>query len=121
MADRNGSGRDDDDASAPLLEHVRDDTGAADSGNEGACARYRADWREILNSKQKHYFILALVALDVMCILTDVFIALISCDTGRKDEEWVGRTREALEIPGLVFSCIFLIELLLCVWAFGFR
>ncbi|KAJ4396284.1 hypothetical protein N0V93_000503 [Gnomoniopsis smithogilvyi] len=75
----------------------------------------------LLVSKQKHYFILALVALDVACLLTDILIALIDCDKRIKNDEWVPEVREALERAGLVFSCLFLVELLLCLWAFGFK
>lgn len=75
----------------------------------------------LLVSKQKHYFILALVALDVACLLTDILIALIDCDKRIKNDAWVPDVREALERAGLVFSCLFLVELLLCLWAFGFK
>lgn len=75
----------------------------------------------LLVSKQKHYFILALVALDVACLLTDILIALIDCDKRIKNDAWVPDVREALERAGLVFSCLFLAELILCLWAFGFK
>ncbi|KAJ4422502.1 hypothetical protein N0V82_002836 [Gnomoniopsis sp. IMI 355080] len=75
----------------------------------------------LLVSKQKHYFILALVALDVACLLTDILIALIDCDKRIKNDAWVPEVREALERAGLVFSCLFLTELILCLWAFGFK
>ncbi|PSR98979.1 hypothetical protein BD289DRAFT_361777 [Coniella lustricola] len=75
--------------------------------------------RKLLISKQKHYFTLALVALDVSCLLADILIALIDCDSRIKNDGWVPDVREGLEHAGLVFSCLFLVELLLCLWAFG--
>lgn len=77
--------------------------------------------QSLLVSKQKHYFILALVALDVACLLTDILIALIDCDKRIKNDQWVPEVREALERAGLVFSCLFLVELILCLWAFGVK
>lgn len=73
----------------------------------------------LLISKKKHYFILALVALDVTCLLTGILIALIDCDKRIKNDAWVPEVREDLERAGLVFSCLFLLELLLCLWSFG--
>ncbi|KAF3760857.1 hypothetical protein M406DRAFT_358374 [Cryphonectria parasitica EP155] len=79
----------------------------------------RRQCQGLLVSKQKHYLIMALVALDVSCLLADILIALIDCDSRIQDDKWVPDVREALEHAGLVFSCLFLVELLLCLWAFG--
>ncbi|ROV92372.1 hypothetical protein VMCG_09153 [Cytospora schulzeri] len=81
--------------------------------------RYRC--KGLLVSKQKHYFTLGLVALDVSCLLADLFIALIDCDERIKNDAWVPGVREGLEIAGLVFSCLFMVELIMCLWAFGFE
>jgi hypothetical protein len=57
------------------------------------------------------------VALDVGSIFTDLFITLYLCD--HKDAQgWID-TQEALGIIGLVFSSLFLLELVLSIWAFG--
>lgn len=84
------------------------------------------DWQRhrcqgLLVSKQKHYLTLALVALDVSCLLADIFIALIDCDKRIENDKWVPEVREGLEIAGLVFSCLFMVELIMCLWAFGFK
>lgn len=76
--------------------------------------------RRFLSSKQKHYMVMGLVALDVAGILADIFVALISCDKHEQDEDWVDDVRNPLQITGLVISCLFLVELLISVWAFGF-
>jgi len=81
----------------------------------------RQKTREFLSSKIKHYIILGMVALDVAGVLADIFITLIACDLGKKDEEWVGRSQGILYLVGLVFSSLFLVELMVTVWAFGVR
>lgn len=82
-------------------------------------ARRRERCRDLLVSKPKHYLVLALVALDVSCLLADIFITLIDCDSRIKNDAWVPAVHEALEDAGLTFSCLFLAELILSLWAFG--
>lgn len=53
--------------------------------------------------------------------MANIFVELVACDMKREDEPWVKNTREGLTIAGLVFSSLFLIELVLCVIAFGWR
>jgi voltage-gated hydrogen channel 1 len=84
-------------------------------------ADHRQKARRLLSSKKKHYFIMALVSLDVLAILTEVFTALVACDMGQKDAEWVAKERDVLKIVELVFSSCFLLEILLTVWAFGLQ
>lgn len=111
----------------PLLEDQVDTTtqgpGEQNRGKEeiSTYTRHRRSCQSLLVSKQKHYLILALVALDVSCLLADIFIALIDCDERIKNDAWVPEVREGLERAGLVFSCLFLVELILCIWAFGFE
>ncbi|KAK8120592.1 hypothetical protein PG999_004712 [Apiospora kogelbergensis] len=81
----------------------------------------RRETRRFLSSKAKHWVILALVALDVAGILSDIFIALITCELKMEDKAWVQPTRSALTNFSLVMSCLFLLELLLCLWAEGIR
>jgi hypothetical protein len=90
-------------------------------GRRATYARYRRNVQAQLSTKKKHYMIMALVALDVSGILADIFVALIACDRQEQDEKWVEDTRHGLEIASLVFSCLFLTELILTVWSFGFR
>lgn len=105
-----------------LLEDEADatqETNHHDENGISSYSRHRHSCQDLLISKQKHYFILALVALDVSCLLAGLFIALIDCDERIKNDAWVPAVREGLEHAGLVFSCLFLAELLLCIWAFG--
>lgn len=104
----------------PLISG-QNDTSQDDRPVVSSYHRNQQRCQALLVSKQKHYFILALVALDVACLLTDILIALIDCDKRIKNDEWVPEVREALEHAGLVFSCLFLVELILCLWAFGIR
>lgn len=103
----------------PLL-HSRSDLDRQGGPDEvSTYARRREGCRDLLVSKQKHYLVLALVALDVSCLLADIFITLIDCDSRIKNDAWVPAVHEALEDAGLVFSCLFLAELILSLWAFG--
>ncbi|KAI2639013.1 hypothetical protein GGS26DRAFT_587784 [Hypomontagnella submonticulosa] len=74
----------------------------------------------LMNSRAKHWVVLVLIILDVAGILTDIFIALITCEIGIEDDAWVTPTRNGLTIFSLSLSCIFLVELLLSVFADGF-
>ncbi|KUI55441.1 Voltage-gated hydrogen channel 1 [Cytospora mali] len=104
----------------PLLQS-QDDSAQQQSPDEvSTYARRRQRCQGMLLSKQKHYFTLALVALDVSCLLADIFIALIDCDERIKNDAWVPGVRQGLEDAGLVFSCMFMVELIMCLWAFGF-
>lgn len=101
-----------DSVTRPLL-HSDEHTGSS------TYARYRRKARAELSTKKKHYFIMGLVALDVTSILADTFVALIACDKHEQGAKWVEDVRETLETASLVFSCLFMAELVLTVWAFG--
>ena len=105
----------------PLLSGFNSLLPSDDEPRSRAYARRRDQAKVLLSSKTKHYVIMSLVALDVASILADILIALISCDMGEQEEPWVEVTREALHLVGLIFSSMFLVELLLTVWAFGLR
>ncbi|KAI1459227.1 hypothetical protein F4805DRAFT_90058 [Annulohypoxylon moriforme] len=71
------------------------------------------------NSRTKHWILLVLIILDVAGILSDIFIALITCEIGVENDKWVAPTRSALTTFSLVMSCIFLVELALSMFADG--
>jgi len=75
---------------------------------------------EFLSSKAQHYTVLGLVSFDLLGIFADIIINLYQCDEKDTDPVW-DDVRNALGIAGLVFSCVFLLELILSVWAFGWR
>lgn len=105
----------------PLLHSQSDLDQQNSPGEVSSYERRRGRCRDLLVSKQKHYLVLALVALDVSCLLADIFITLIDCDSRIKNDAWVPTVHEALEEAGLVFSCLFLVELIMSLWAFGFE
>ena len=72
------------------------------------------------STRTRHWLVLILVILDVAGILADIFISLITCELGKKDEPWVGSTRQALTTFSLVMSCIFMVELFFSVLVDGF-
>ncbi|KAK0644524.1 hypothetical protein B0T16DRAFT_356452, partial [Cercophora newfieldiana] len=85
-------------------------------------AAARAETRAFLETKTKHYMVMGLVALDVLAILADVFIALMACDMRLEDEKegtWVGVTRGALHVTAAVLSGVFLVELGVMIWLGG--
>ncbi|KZZ91097.1 hydrogen voltage-gated channel 1 [Moelleriella libera RCEF 2490] len=59
------------------------------------------------------------VTLDVMTLLANVFIKLIACEMHQNDEEWVKTVVEDLELLGLIFSSLFVLELAACLFSFG--
>ncbi|KAH0333067.1 hypothetical protein KCU84_g10424, partial [Aureobasidium melanogenum] len=74
--------------------------------------------RRYLNSKFGHYAILLLVSLDCTCIFFEFVVQLLSCE-GKISESRGHVAQEAIGIVGLVFSCLFMLELLASIWAFG--
>lgn len=73
-----------------------------------------------LESKAQHYTVLALVSFDLLGIFADIIINLYQCDVKNTDPVW-NDVRDGLGIAGLVFSSMFLLELMLSLWAFGWR
>ncbi|KAH6610773.1 hydrogen voltage-gated channel 1 [Trichoderma cornu-damae] len=59
------------------------------------------------------------VALDVAALLANVFIQLIACEMHQTDEDWVEQVTKGLEIAGLAFSSLFLLELFAYVFSRG--
>lgn len=81
--------------------------------------------QRFLMSQTGHYAVLLLVSLDVACIFADLLISLFICEQRcGKDldatKALVG-AQEALKVVSLVFSCLFMAELIACVWAFGLK
>ncbi|OCK81457.1 hypothetical protein K432DRAFT_442360 [Lepidopterella palustris CBS 459.81] len=74
--------------------------------------------QRFLTSKAGHYSILLLVSLDVSCIFADFVINLFTCEA-RSPKSGYNTALEVLGIVSLVFSCLFMVELLASVWAFG--
>ncbi|CAJ2503012.1 Uu.00g104060.m01.CDS01 [Anthostomella pinea] len=79
----------------------------------------RAKTQRFFRSKTKHWLILTMIILDIADILTDVFIALITCELRREDEPWVAPTRAALAYFASTLGRLFVVELILSVFADG--
>jgi hypothetical protein len=76
--------------------------------------------KAFLSSRAQHYTVLGLVSFDLLGIFADIIINLYQCDEGDTNPKW-DNVREGLGIAGLVFSCLFLAELIASIWAFGWR
>ncbi|KAJ6443352.1 hydrogen voltage-gated channel 1 [Purpureocillium lavendulum] len=83
-------------------------------------ARWRRVGRRLLDSRRKHFLVMAVVTLDVAALLANVFIQLIACEMHQRREPWVLAVTDALETAGLVFSSLFMLELAACLFSFGF-
>ncbi|KAI1258662.1 hypothetical protein F5Y18DRAFT_340823 [Xylariaceae sp. FL1019] len=107
---------------APLLEHSSDHDDQAEPSHADTSTHIqhaRRITQKFFASPARHWAILALIVLDVAGILTDIFIALITCELKREREPWVTPTRDALTTFSLVMSCIFMVELALSIFADG--
>ncbi|PVH85330.1 hypothetical protein DL98DRAFT_568508 [Cadophora sp. DSE1049] len=76
--------------------------------------------KSFLSSRYQHYLVLSLVACDLLGIFADILIELYQCDFPDASPRW-NNVKNGLGIAGLVFSCLFMLELLLSVWVFGWR
>ena len=76
--------------------------------------------KAFLSSRYQHYLVLSLVACDLLGIFADILIELYQCDFSTASPRW-NDIKNGLGIAGLVFSCLFMLELLLSVWVFGWR
>lgn len=84
--------------------------------------RSRRFLRWFLPSKYGHYFVIILVSLDITCIFADFLVSLHVCEhrkqRGFNEEGWL-TAEELLGAFSLVFSSLFMVELLASLFAFG--
>jgi len=84
----------------------------------------RRGLQHFLTSKWGHYIVILLVSADISCIFADFLVSLHICEhCGEVNfdcKSWE-RANEALETVSLVFSCLFMAELVASIFAFGFR
>ena len=103
----------------------RDLSGQAQHGEHSDFEAVRAQTRRFLGSKYGHYLVLLLVSLDVSCIFADFLLGLYICEHTCKKGETVSEdlptAQDALGVVSLVFSCMFMIELLASIGAFGLQ
>ena len=93
-------------------------------GDETWIWRLRLTLQHWLTSKWGHYFVILLVAADITSIFADFLVSLHMCEHGGEPEfdtkAWRNAS-EVLDALSLVFSCLFMAELMGSVFAFGFR
>ncbi|KAF7189416.1 Voltage-gated hydrogen channel 1 [Pseudocercospora fuligena] len=90
----------------------------AEHSASSAAASARKQTKRFLTSKTGHYAVLLLVALDISCIFGDLLITSLACE-GHIPEKDAEKAGEVLGIVSLVFSCLFMVELLASIWSFG--
>lgn len=97
-----------------------------DHDGDGHITEHVSDWRSttrgFLSSRWGHYSILLLVSVDVACIFADFLIETHTCELKQKHQHvnvgWE-RAQEALSLVSLVFSCLFMLELIAATLSFG--
>lgn len=95
----------------------------APGGEDSKVHVFRRQTQRFLTSKLGHYLVLILVSLDVSIIFADFLISLYTCehscgqDNGMNKD--LGEAQNVLGIVSLDFSCLFMVELLASIWAFG--
>ena len=78
----------------------------------------RTQTKRYLTSKVGHYNVIVLVSLDVVSIFAEFLVNLLACE-GRIPNDGAETAEEVLGIVSLIFSCLFMLELLAGLWAFG--
>ncbi len=115
-------GMDDSESHSLLPNSHRTEPPASSSTSYLGAARKQV--RRFLSSKYGHYSVLLLVSLDVSCIFADFLISLYICEHSYGKNQNVGKelpeAQDILGVVSLLFSCLFMVELLASVWAFGF-
>lgn len=104
------------------IEHASQDFIAKQVGDANSAAyRIRKFLQWFLSSKYGHYLVITLVSLDVCGIFADFLISLHMCEHAGEDlRVWVN-INKALGALSLAFSCLFMVELLCSVYAFGLQ
>ncbi|CAH0024716.1 unnamed protein product [Clonostachys rhizophaga] len=75
--------------------------------------------KRFLSSKVGHYSVLTLVSLDVLGMIADFVLRLFQCEQGKSSYDW-DLALDILGALGLGFSCLFMVELIASIWAFGY-
>ena len=73
-----------------------------------------------LTSSPGHYAVLLLVALDISAIFADLLITSLACE-GHISRLDADLSSDILGIVSLIFSSLFMLELLASIWSFGAR
>jgi len=95
---------------------------SGDGSNVGGSPPKTAEWRvklgERLESPRAHLFILGLIALDIMCVLTEIVMSLFE-DCGSEEVVVGSVIIEIAEGISLFITVLFFIEIILTFVAFG--
>lgn len=110
-------------SSEPLLTHPPTTSSQQQSSTNTFIHVYRTLHRQthgLLSSRYQHYIVLSLVTFDLLGIFAAIIIELCFCKGEITSPVW-NDVQNGLEIAGLVFSCLFMLELVLSLWVFGWR
>jgi hypothetical protein len=111
-----------DEENTPLLSSTHQDDNDDDDDDDDSQTVSRKPPKQriarFLASKPGHYCILALVSLDIASIFAALIVRLLACEARIPPKPGL-RAEHALDIVGLCFGCLFVVELGVRVWAFG--
>lgn len=103
----------------PLLECEENDKEVSLSN------RCRSNACRFLESKWGHYSIIILVAADISGIFADFLLKLYICEHTCRGRQTISASfyqlTDLLGIMSLIFSSLFLLELVVSIWAFGIQ
>lgn len=80
--------------------------------------RVRHAVQQFITSKTGHSLVLMLVTLSASCVLANMIIAIVSCER-KSDDHGLANASMVLGAISLVVACIFVVELLAAIFAFG--
>ena len=101
------------------LEQASRDSISKSIEADSAAARIRRFLGWFLTSKYGHYMVMILVTLDVAGIFANFLISLHLCEHAEEDvDKWI-RINACIGVLSLVFSCLFMVELLCSIFVFG--
>ncbi|KXL48938.1 hypothetical protein M433DRAFT_400 [Acidomyces richmondensis BFW] len=83
-------------------------------------AKIRRETKHFLTSKTGHYSVLVLVSVDISSIFADIILQLETCERHVPEKDG-DKASSILGIFSLIFSCLFMVELIASIWAFGWQ
>lgn len=102
----------------PLLPSSNEGEHDNHSRPRSTIARLRLHTQAVLSSPLGRYTILALIGLDISGVFAEFLVTSLACDGSLPAHS--AETGEAvLSVLSLTFSSIFMVELILTLWAFG--
>ncbi|KAH7889287.1 hypothetical protein F5I97DRAFT_1843068 [Phlebopus sp. FC_14] len=105
----------------PLLSMPYDTERAPTEAPKGTLEIWRENTAQFMESSPFHALVLALITVDAICVLADLGYSFLSNTCAPPEGPDAPVWLEVLANLSLAITTIFLIEIPLALWAFGFR